>query len=114
MGKQAGRNMAGGRAEITDALAVMNAAEIAGVPMVSAGQVEAGKGCEVNVARGNDSLRRVVMLRDRVVGMSFVGDIRNAGVYVNMIRHQVPVAGDRERFLKGLATYADVAAGAAG
>jgi NADPH-dependent 2,4-dienoyl-CoA reductase/sulfur reductase-like enzyme len=55
MGKQAGRNMAGAKAGGVDALPVMNAAEIAGVPMVSAGMVEAGKGYEVRVTRENGS-----------------------------------------------------------
>ncbi len=114
MGRQAGRNMAGGKAEGIEALPVMNAAEIAGVPMVSAGQVEPGKGFEVGVTRENGSLRKVVMQKDRVVGMAFVGDIRNAGVYVNMIRHRIPVVGMKERFLKGMATYADVLAGGQG
>lgn len=111
MGKQAGRNMAGGKAEGLDVLPVMNAAEIAGIPMISAGLVEPGQGFEIELTRTNGSLRKVVMQKDRVVGMSFLGDIRNAGVYVSMIRHRIPVTGSRERFLKGLATYADVAVG---
>lgn len=110
MGKQAGRNMAGGKAEGIDVLPVMNAAEIAGVPMISAGQVEPGKGFDVHVTRENGNMRKVVMLQNRVVGIAFVGDIRNAGLYVNLIRRRIPVAGARERFLRGTATYLDVTA----
>lgn len=113
MGRLAGRNMAGDRAEGLSALPVMNAAEVCGVPMISAGEVEAGTGHEVGVSRRNGSLRKVVLQKDRVVGMSFIGDIRNAGVYVSMIRNGIPVRGDRDRFLRGLATYADVAAAGA-
>jgi NAD(P)H-nitrite reductase large subunit len=111
MGRIAGLNMAGNAAQSRGFLPVMNAAEIAGVPFISAGIVEPGKGFESAAARRNGTYRKVVMQGDRVVGMSFVGDIRNAGVYVSMIRNRVPITRSRDRFLRGAATYADVATG---
>ncbi len=109
-GRIAGMNMAGGAAAAAGLLPVMNAAEIAGIPIISAGIVEPRRGLERVTNRAKDILRTVVMQEDRVVGMSFLGDIRNAGVYIALIRNRVPLRGDRDRFLRGAAAYADLAA----
>jgi NAD(P)H-nitrite reductase large subunit len=80
-------NMAGKRVAYDGATA-MNAVEIAGIPLVSIGNINAGPDDHVRVARSGDSYRKIVAHGKTLSGVLFMGDIRQAGVAANLVlRH---------------------------
>ena len=84
-GLAAARNMAG-LGTVYDGAAAMNAVEIAGVPIVSVGEVNAAPGDDVAAAAGPGWYRKVIV-RDGVLrGVICVGDIRQAGVLSGLCR----------------------------
>jgi NAD(P)H-nitrite reductase large subunit len=85
-GEVAAHNMAGYEM-FYDSPPAMNAVEIAGVPLVSMGDIEGAPGDEVLTTQAGNSYRRLV-LRDRTIrGVLCLGDIRQAGVIgAQMIR----------------------------
>lgn len=100
-GRTAGCNMSGGRATAPPMLTIMNSTEIAGLPLISAGQLEnAEHGCAVYADACGDNYRRLLFQDDRLVGMIFLGNIERAGVYVNMIRNQIPLQGQQEKLAR--------------
>lgn len=83
-GQIAARNMAGGKAAYTSGTA-MNSVEVAGVPLVSVGDIEGGQQDEILIATRRNSYRKIV-IRDGVVrGMLCVGDINQAGVLAGLV-----------------------------
>ena len=111
MGRLAGTNMAGGKASYPGFLSVMNASEIAGVPFVSVGLIEAvGGKYRVSSHENGKSCWKLVFEKDHLVGAVLVGDLKNAGIYTALIKNQVPIARARDRVEKRTATYADLLA----
>jgi NAD(P)H-nitrite reductase large subunit len=110
MGRLAGMNMAGSSASCEGYLPVMNATEVANIPIISAGMIEPGRGYQATVTDTDGGYRKVVMKDGLVAGICFVGDVTNAGVYVNMIKNRVPVRNGKDKMQRGTATYADIAA----
>ena len=90
MGRTAGVNMAGGKRRAANLIAVMNATELMGLPVISAGDLTAaGDGVETRTERRNGSYRRIVFRHGIPVGLVMIGDIQGAGVLVNRIRHGI-------------------------
>lgn len=85
-GKIAALNMAGER-KAYDGATAMNSVEIAGVPLISVGNIIAGTGDHVLSARSKNMYRKFVLRDNMVRGALFVGDIRQAGVAANMVVH---------------------------
>jgi len=86
-GEVAAANMAGGQAEFTGGLA-SNAVEVAGVPLISVGDIEGQPGDEVLTSETGGCYRKLV-LRGRVArGVLCLGDIRQAGVIASQILQQ--------------------------
>lgn len=106
MGKAAGVNMAGGKRRYPGLLSVMNATEIEGIPMISAGAVADESG-EVLAANEHDSYRKLIFRDDRLIGAIFMGRITRAGTYVNLIKNQLPLGKLKDKALKGKLSYAD-------
>ncbi|MDF2499736.1 MAG: nasB [Anaerosporomusa subterranea] len=83
-GEVAARNMAGDTTPYHGYL-TMNSVEIAGIPLVSAGDVTGSDGDEI-VAVRNENLYKRLVLRDNVLkGVLLIGDIRQAGVLAGAV-----------------------------
>jgi NAD(P)H-nitrite reductase large subunit len=106
MGKAAGTNMAGGKKRYPGLLSVLNATEIEGIPMVSAGTVTDGGG-EVFIDNGYDGYRKLVFRDDRLIGAIFMGRLKNTGIYINLIKNQTPLGNLKDKAIKDTLTYVD-------
>jgi NAD(P)H-nitrite reductase large subunit len=106
MGKAAGTNMAGGKKRYPGLLSVLNATEIEGIPMVSAGAVAEDNG-EVFIDNGYDRYRKLVFRDDRLIGAIFMGRLKNTGIYINLIKNQIPLGTLKDKAIKNTLTYVD-------
>jgi nitrite reductase (NADH) large subunit len=107
-GRIAASNMAGYRAAC-DGMVAMNAVEIAGMPLVSIGDIEGRTGDDVQAARKNGSYRKVVIRDGRIRGVLFLGEIRQAGVIGRLISRRVETA-EVERLISPHFSFADLIA----
>ncbi len=108
MGRFAGRNMAGGTVKYKGFLSVMNATEILDLPVMSVGLIEPEEeGYEVIVEDTLDSYRKLVFKGDVLVGVIFVGDIANAGIYTSLIKNGIPIGGLKDEVINGNLSYVD-------
>jgi NAD(P)H-nitrite reductase large subunit len=83
-GEIAARNMAGDKTLYRGYLA-MNSVEIAGIPLVSAGDVTGSDADEI-VAVRDESIYKRLVIRDNVLrGVLLIGDIRQAGVLAGAV-----------------------------
>ena len=104
-GRVAGCSMSGGRSEMPPLLSVMNSTEIAGLPLVSAGQLDALEGQYTVIAEGEGgNYRKLLFDDDRLIGLLFLGKVDRAGVYVNMIRNRIPLGERREAVIREVMT----------
>jgi len=109
MGRIAGSNMAGDKLGYSGFLSVMNATEIAGVPVVTVGDVT-GTGYE-RVFGASGRLYRMLAFDDDVLcGAVFMGELRGAGLYANLVRNRFPLRGLKDKAVEDRLTYADFAA----
>lgn len=106
MGKAAGTNMAGGKKRYPGLLSVLNATEIEGIPMVSAGSVTDDDG-EVFTENSSGGYRKLVFRDDRLTGAIFMGRLKNAGIYTNLIKNQTPLGHLKDKAIKGTLNYVD-------
>lgn len=114
MGRVAGVNMAGGKMACPAIMRVLNATEIEGIPMVSAGSVEAGAGEEAYAREGARGYRKLVFKGARLTGVLFMGDLRGAGVYTSLIRNRTELSErQRQKAVSATLGYADFAMAAA-
>lgn len=99
MGHVAGENMAGGERRYPGAFGLLNAMEMAGLPVISVGEIQAsaGDGCEILARRVGSTYRKLVLRDGRLVGFILVGDVERAGVYQALIREQVDVAAFKDQ-----------------
>ena len=86
-GETAGINMAGGRADYTQGIA-LNASGVFGLHMVTAGSYE---GESFTVQRGG-SYKRLVTADGVLKGVIMVGDVSRAGIYTDLIRKKKPLS----------------------
>ena len=107
-GRIAASNMAGSRAAY-DGTVAMNAVEIAGMPLVSIGDIEGRTGDDVLAARRNGSYRKVVIRDGKIRGVLFLGDIRQAGVIGRLVSRRVEIA-EVEKLISPYFSYADLIA----
>ena len=91
MGRCAAQNMVGKKVKYTGTFGIMNATQTANLPFISMGIVHT-QDCDVRVRRfeGAGTLRKLVFSKeeDRLLGVVFIGDITNAGLYRLLIREQ--------------------------
>jgi NAD(P)H-nitrite reductase large subunit len=90
-GEVAGHNMAGHRMEYEGMLA-MNAVEIAGIPLISIGDIEGTSGDETVTTQAAGFYRKLVLRDRRIRGVLCLGDIRHAGVIGAHIIRQTEIA----------------------
>jgi len=93
-GRVAGYNMAGQKCEYSGGTA-MSALNYFGVPIISAGLTSLYKaeGYETLVFHDQEaSVYRKIVLKDgKIVGMTLVGDVENAGIIFNLMKNQAKV-----------------------
>lgn len=98
-GKIAGRNMVGQRIPYPGSLP-MNVIEVGDTALVSCGLVHPPDSAfEVLVRKEKTLYRKFVLSDGRLVGCILVGDIERAGIFIHLIRKQIPVAPFKERLL---------------
>ncbi len=81
----AARNLSGRTREAYGGYLAKNSVEIAGVPLVSAGNVQGGDGAEVLVRQSGSAYKRLVIKNNRLHGFLLMGDIRQAGVLAGVM-----------------------------
>jgi len=89
-GEVAASNMTGTQAEFKGSVA-MNAIEIAGVPLVSIGDIEGEPGDELLTSGVGPRYRKLVLRGNKVRGVLFLGDIRQSGVIGSLVLSQTEV-----------------------
>lgn len=78
-GEVAAANMTGARMEFGGSVA-MNSVEIAGVPLVSVGDIEGEANDQVIMTRRGSNYRKVIIRENKIRGVLVLGDIRYVGV----------------------------------
>ena len=86
-GETAGINMAGGRADYTQGIA-LNASGVFGLHMVTAGSYEG----ESFTVQRDGSYNRLVTADGVLKGVIMVGDVSRAGIYTDLIRKKKPLS----------------------
>lgn len=86
-GETAGINMAGGRADYTQGIA-LNASGVFGLHMVPAGSYEG----ESFTVQRDGSYKRLVTADGVLKGVIMVGDVSRAGIYTDLIRKKKPLS----------------------
>ena len=86
-GETAGINMAGGRADYTQGIA-LNASGVFGLHMVTAGSYEG----ESFTVQRDGSYKRLVTADGVLKGVIMVGDVARAGIYTDLIRKKKPLS----------------------
>jgi NAD(P)H-nitrite reductase large subunit len=86
-GETAGINMAGGRADYTQGIA-LNASGVFGLHMVTAGSYEG----ESFTVQRDGSCKRLVTADGVLKGVIMVGDVSRAGIYTDLIRKKKPLS----------------------
>ena len=86
-GETAGINMAGGRADYTQGIA-LNASGVFGLHMVTAGSYEG----ESFTVQRDGSYKRLVTADGVLKGVIMVGDVSRAGIYKDLIRKKKPLS----------------------
>lgn len=86
-GETAGINMAGGRADYTQGIA-LNASGVFGLHMVTAGSYEG----ESFTVQRDGSYKRLVTADGVLKGVIMVGDVSRAGIYTDLVRKKKPLS----------------------
>jgi len=108
MGRIAGKNMAGGKAEYSGAFGVLNSFELANIPTISVGMINPPdkEGYEVYSSRRGDSYRKLVLRQGVLMGAVVVGEIEGAGVYTGLIKGKKNVGQHLKALLATRPSYA--------
>jgi NAD(P)H-nitrite reductase large subunit len=108
MGRFAGMNMTGRNVKYPGLLSVMNATEIAGIPFISVGLIEPEGGEYITVMHDRaDGYSKLVFKDEFLVGVVFVRDVKNAGIYTNLIKNRIPIARLKDKVARRAAQYSD-------
>ena len=86
-GETAGINLAGGRADYTQGIA-LNASGVFGLHMITAGSYEG----ESFTVQRDGSYKRLVTADGVLKGVIMVGDVSRAGIYTDLIRKKKPLS----------------------
>ena len=114
MGRCAGRNMAGFPTIYSGTFGILNATQVADEPFVSMGTVHTrGTDLEVFTFAEKRAYRKIVFNSkgDRLIGVLFSGDIKNAGLYRYVIREKIPVNGFKQHLIDHTLHYGHLAGG---
>jgi len=103
-GRVVGRNILGQDRMYTGADS-MNSLKHLGLPVIAAGLME---GEELRMCR-NGNLRKLWLRDNRLVGFRLAGDVRGAGIFLNLIRRAVDITPIREALLEPSFSFACLA-----
>ena len=108
MGRTAGENMAGGRRTYAGGFSLLNAMNLAGVPVVSVGIIEPPptNDYQAEASSRGGNYRKLVFNGDVLEGALLVGDIVGAGVLVTLIREKTPLGSMKEKVIEPGFSYA--------
>ncbi len=107
MGHVAGENVAGGAREYAGAFSLLNAMDMAGIPVVSVGVIQPPRrGYEAHVSRNGAAYRKLVFRDRALVGALLVGEIEKAGLYTALIREHADVSAVKAAMLDKTFSYA--------
>lgn len=110
-GEIAGSNMAGKSKEFSSLISMQNSSEFREIPMISMGITSpAWPGYEEYVdCRPTETIyRKLVIKDDIVVGMIFLGDIKNSGVIGALMKQKINVAKIKNNLLNPNFGYSEV------
>jgi NAD(P)H-nitrite reductase large subunit len=101
MSRTAGFNMSGIEAYVPPLLSSLNSTDIAGLPIISAGDLHTdSEEYAVYTEAQGDNYRKLIFAGDRLVGMLFLGNVSRAGVYINLIRNRIALGDRREGLIR--------------
>lgn len=107
MGRIAGLNMSGDNLKYPGFLSVRNTTEVAGVPLVSVGEVTQS-GLDIVSGNGSRLYRMLAFKGDVLAGAVFMGDVRGAGLYASLIKEGRKLKGfQKDKAVADRLTYAD-------
>ncbi len=99
--------MAGGAREYAGAFSLLNAMDVAGIPVVSIGVIQPPRrGYEAYVSRDGAAYRKLVFRDRTLVGALLIGNIEKAGLYTALIREHADVSAVKEAMLNKTFSYA--------
>jgi nitrite reductase (NADH) large subunit len=111
-GEFAAYNMAGVEKEFSNLIGMQNTSEFREIPMISMGMVAPkGEGYEEYIDyKPTETIYRKLIIKDNiVVGMIFLGDIRNSGVIGALIKNKINVQKIKHNMLNPNFGYSEVA-----
>jgi len=111
-GKIAGANMSGDNLNYTGSLG-MNSIEFFGLPVISLGLYKVKEADtnfeELKFCNTKENLYKKIILKDNfIVGAIFVGDIKNSGVFLRLIRERINISSFKDRLLQESFGYPDI------
>jgi NAD(P)H-nitrite reductase large subunit len=112
-GKIAGANIAGAKVKYAGSLA-MNSLDFASLPVISVGrhkikEEEKAMFEELKRVDKKAGLYRKLILKDNILlGAILVGDIKNAGVFLRLIRERIDICGFKDKLLLDNFGYPDI------
>lgn len=90
-GRTAGVNMAGGDQLFDNALP-MNSIGFWGLHMMTAGTYADDGSAKMIEEKTDTSVKRFFIKDDRLVGFIIIGDVKSAGIYINLVRTQADIS----------------------
>ena len=111
-GKIAGQNMAGENVKYDGSLGI-NAIEFFGLPVISLGIYRSKKGEaafeELKMSDEKSNLYKKILLKDNIiVGAILVGNIKNSGVFLRLMRERVDISRVKDKMLSDSFGYPDI------
>jgi NAD(P)H-nitrite reductase large subunit len=110
-GKITGANMSGEHINYDGSLG-MNSIEFFGLPVISLGihKTKEDAGCEeLKILDAKTNLYKKLILKDNIlVGVVLVGNIKNSGVFLKLIRERIDVSSLKNRLLQDSFSYPDI------
>jgi len=110
-GRISGLNMAGENIRYEGSLGE-NSIELFGLPLVSLGiyRIEKDEGYqELRILDLNKNIYKKLILKDnRIFGTILIGDIRNSGIFLRLIRERIDISEIKDRLLSETFSYADI------
>jgi len=111
-GRIAGANMSGDNLNYAGSLG-MNSIEFFGLPVISLGiykvKEDESNFEELKFCNIKENLYKKVILKDNfIVGAIFVGNIKNSGVFLRLIRERINVSSFKDRLLQENFGYPDI------
>jgi len=108
-GEIAGLNMLG-KEVVYDGSLSMNSVDFFGLGCISMGITKPKKeeDYEIISKRGEDTYKKFVLKKDRIVGMILVGDIKIAGIVSTLIKNKIDISSIKHLILKGTFDYAKI------